>query len=207
MRDARRSRPPKTHRTLTALIVAGACLLGRAGSASAQSSQSPSGIEIGGGYLNIMGTMQGANLQVAVPFGDSWSVIGELNIASGRDCRGCDPRFSDVSGLAGVRASWLGRRRITPFVQILAGGLHSKAEPYSWAVTFANDVRVGESAAGFTVNYLAFQPGAGITIRLTPRVGLRLQTDVQVAIPDQQEYEGLSVFPRTLVGAVVRLGR
>jgi hypothetical protein len=33
-----------------------------------------------------------------------------------------------------------------------------------------------------------------------------MQTDLQFAIPDQSEYEGLSIFPRVTVGAVVRLG-
>jgi hypothetical protein len=42
---------------------------------------------------------------------------------------------------------------------------------------------------------------------MTPRVGLRMQTDLQFAVPDQSEYEGMTVFPRVTIGAVFRLGR
>lgn len=59
---------------------------------------------------------------------------------------------------------------------------------------------------GETVDYVAIQPGVGFTVMVTPRVGLRMQTDLQFAIPDQSEYEGLSIFPRVTVGVVVRLG-
>ena len=106
-----------------------------------------------------------------------------------------------------MRANWQPRRQVTLFTQILVGGLHSEAEGYAWETTFANNRVVRGYEEGFTVNYLALQPGVGATLMMNSRVGLRLQTDIQLAIPDQSEYEGYSVFPRTTVGAVVRLGR
>ena len=41
---------------------------------------------------------------------------------------------------------------------------------------------------------------------LTPRFGLRAQTDFQIAIPDQSKWEGISIFRRVVVGGVIRLG-
>ena len=168
--------------------------------------QSDTAIELGGGFLNVMGTMNGGNAQVGLRLNDRWTLVGEVNAAKGRDCRDCDQLFKDVSALAGVRANWRPRRQVTLFTQILVGGLHSEAEGYAWETTFANNRVVRGYEEGFTVNYLAVQPGVGATIMMTPRVGLRLQTDIQLAIPDQSEYEGYSLFPRTTVGGVARLG-
>ena len=50
-------------------------------------------------------------------------------------------------------------------------------------MTFANGRTVGGYEEAFTVNYVAVQPGAGVTLMITPRLGIRLQTDLQVAIP------------------------
>ena len=153
-----------------------------------------------------MGTMPGANAQISFPLSDRWSLVGELNVASGRECDGCDRRFNDFSVLGGVRANWWPTRRVSVSTQVLAGGLHSRGEGYSWSTTFANGRTVGGYEEAFTVNYVAVQPGAGATLMITPRIGIRLQTDLQVAIPDQDEFEGISVFPRTVVGTVIRLG-
>ena len=185
-------------------VLVGFCLVSAARTASAQSDTA---VEIGGGFLNIMVTMNGGNAQVGLRLNDRWTLVGEVNAAKGRDCRDCDQLFKDVSALAGVRANWQPRRQVTLFTQMLVGGLHSKAEGYAWETTFANNRVVRGYEEGFTVDYLALQPGVGATLMMNSRVGLRLQTDVQLAIPDQGEYEGYSVFPRTTVGAVVRLGR
>jgi hypothetical protein len=55
------------------------------------------------------------------------------------------------------------------------------------------------------VGYLALQPGGGVTVMATPRIGFRAQADAQLAISDQAEFEGFTVFPRVTVGAVIRL--
>ena len=185
-------------------VLFGICL-GNSGATAL--AQSDTAIELGGGFLNVMGTMNGGNAQVGGRLNDRWTLVGEVNLAKGRECRDCEHVFKDVSALAGVRAHWQPRPRLTLFTQMLVGGLHSRAEGYAWETTFANNRVVSGYEEGFTVNYLAMQPGVGATIMVNSRVGLRLQTDVQLAIPDQSEYEGYSVFPRTTVGAVIRLGR
>jgi hypothetical protein len=65
-------------------------------------------------------------------------------------------------------------------------------------------VRVTEPE--LTIDYLALQPGGGVTMMLTPRLGFRAQADLQFGIPDQSEWEGISGFPRVTIGGVVRLG-
>jgi hypothetical protein len=60
------------------------------------------------------------------------------------------------------------------------------------------------------VNYWALQPGGGVTMMLTPRVGLRAQADLQLAGTNSDLFEpgeGYSIFPRVAVGALIRLGK
>ena len=97
-----------------------------------------------------------------------------------------------------------GTPRVSPFWQVLAGGLHSKAGDY-YVDYCCNLGRRLEP--GYTIDYLALQPGGGVTIMLTPRIGVRAQADFQVAIPDQSKWEGISIFPRVVMGGVIRLGR
>ena len=130
------------------------------------------------------------------------AVLFEVDRSTGADCGGCEPVYHDLGVLGGVRFNWLRDRRVTPSVQLLAGMLHSRSDPYYADLIFGPPY-YEESE---TVNYFAIQPGAGFTVMVTPRVGLRMQTDLQFAIPDQSEYEGFSIFPRVTVGAVVRLG-
>jgi hypothetical protein len=92
---------------------------------------------------------------------------------------------------------------VSPFWQVLAGGLRSVAEDYDVDYCCDFDRRYQE---GFTVNYLALQPGGGITVMVSPRFGIRSQADVQFAIPDQSQFEGMSMFPRVVAGGVIRLG-
>ena len=49
--------------------------------------------------------------------------------------------------------------------------------------------------------------GVGITAMMTPRLGIRAQADVQIAGSTDAYLQGTSIFPRTTVGAVIRLGR
>ena len=130
------------------------------------------------------------------------AVLLEVDQSVGADCSGCEPVYHDRAVLGGARYSWLRAGRFTPSVQMLAGVLHSRSDPYHADMIFGPRSYVESE----TVDYFAVQPGAGFTVMVTPRVGLRMQTDLQVAIPNQSEYEGFSIFPRVTVGAVFRLG-
>ena len=46
-----------------------------------------------------------------------------------------------------------------------------------------------------------------MTLNVTTRFGIRTTFDFQMAIPDQSEYEGFSIFPRAVVAGVIRLGK
>jgi hypothetical protein len=89
---------------------------------------------------------------------------------------------------------------VSPFWQLGVGVLHSEG------TLDTIDFRGRPIHDTFTMNYLAVQPGGGVTVMMTPRVGLRAQVDIQLAAPDQSQYEGASMFLRSSVGAVVRLG-
>lgn len=86
----------------------------------------------------------------------------------------------------------------------MAGGLHSEAPEY-YVDYCCNLGRRLEP--GYTINYLVIQPGGGVTYMVTPRFGMRAQADLQLAIPDQREWEGYALFPRVVAGGVIRLGR
>ena len=106
-----------------------------------------------------------------------------------------------------LRYEWLeGERRINEFAPTaqMEIDLDDKLPPGARIVGPVRIIPTDDEENG-KVNF-AIQPGVGFTVILTPRVGLRMQTDLQFAIPDQSEYEGLSIFPRVTVGAVVRLG-
>ena len=166
--------------------------------------QDVSQADVAVGYVNIGGTMKGVNVQATFPLTEHWNLVGEFNRASGADCSGCDPEFRDTSILAGVRYSWHPTPRVSPFWQVLAGGLHSKADEYYEDYCCGLGRRL---QPGYTIDHFALQPGGGVTVMVTPRFGMRTQADLQVAIPDQSKWEGISIFPRVVVGGVIRLGR
>jgi len=87
---------------------------------------------------------------------------------------------------------------------LLAGGLRSSSGEYVVEYCCGLGRRLEPAS---TAGYLAIQPGGGLTVMASRRVGLRAQFDAQLAIPDQAAFEGVSVFPRVTVGAVIRLGR
>jgi len=101
------------------------------------------------------------------------------------------PRIS-----AGRQTQWRWGTRFTPFWQLLGGGLFSNGEG-----------RTCSCGQAVSVTYLAVQPGVGITAMMTPRLGIRAQADVQIAGSTDAYLQGTSIFPRTTVGAVIRLGR
>ena len=161
-------------------------------------------VDLSVGYLHVNRSMHGANVQVSAPMTRRWSVVGEFAGAFGPDCAGCDPNYRDLAGLGGVRFAWHPTPRYSPFWQVLAGGLHSTALPYYVDYCCGLGPRYQEK---FTVNYFALQPGGGITAMVTPRFGIRAQADLQFAIPDQSQWEGMSIFGRVVAGAVIPLGK
>jgi hypothetical protein len=165
--------------------------------------QSERPVELSASYLTMGGTMHGWSAEASKVLTPHVAVLFEVDRLTGADCAGCEPVYHDLGLLGGVRFNWLRGGRFTPSVQMLAGMLHSKSEPYYADLIFGPS-HYEESE---TVDYFALQPGVGFTVMVTPRVGLRMQSDLQFAIPDQSEYEGFSIFPRVTVGAVFRLGR
>ena len=157
-------------------------------------------VELSGGFLNVMGTMNGATAQVAAPLTPHWSLVGEADFSRGPDPGDDTYIYRDVALLGGVRYAWHAHSRILPFAQVLAGGLHSTARG-DVCLIFSSCY-----AEAYTINYFAVQPGGGVTFMLSPRVGIRTQADFQLAIPNQSEWEGFSLFPRVAVSAVVGLG-
>ena len=146
--------------------------------------------------------MLGGSIQLTVPVAERWNIVGEFDVARGRDCSGCEPAYRDFAGLGGVRYVWRPSVRFTPFWQVLAGGLRSTASDYYADYCCGLERRLQQ---GFTVDYFALQPGGGVTTMISPRLGIRAQADVLFAIPDQSKWEGVSIFPRVVVGAVIRL--
>ena len=182
-------------------VIVGAMLVtGLAVAVMPASAQDTRQIDLSAGYLNVNRSMHGANIQVSRPISRHWVMVGELNTSLGSDPRDDDYVYRDLAGLAGVRHQWHPSTGMSPFWQVLAGGLHSRAKGrycYVDGRCFAEE---------FSVSYFALQPGVGVTVMVTPRFGIRSQADLQFAIPDQSKWEGMSVFPRVVAGAVVRLG-
>jgi hypothetical protein len=157
------------------------------------------------GYLRVS-CMNGVNAQVASELTRRIAVVGEFDAAFGPDCSEREPRYRDFGFLGGGRVSWYPGTRTTVFFQGLGGLLHSTAGAYSWEYLSSAGRLVQVAEPELTITYLALQPGGGMTMMLTPRFGLRAQADLQIAIPDQSEWEGVAGFPRATIGAVVRLG-
>lgn len=172
-----------------------------ASSSSAQDIRQP---EMAVGYLNVLGTMHGGNAQVVFPLGPRLGFVGEFDMSKGRDCSGCDPVYRDMAALVGVRFTWFGDRRVSPFSQVLFGGLHSQAAAYYVDDCCGLGRRYRPAS---TLDYAAVQPGGGVTVRLNRRLAIRAETDVQLGFPQQSGAEGYSIFPRAVAAVVIRLGK
>jgi hypothetical protein len=90
--------------------------------------------------------------------------------------------------MAGPRFAARAISAVTPFAQVLFGGSH-----ISGGVEFD-----GALTTGFT-----YQPGAGVDIRVTPKVGIRFQGDYRVV--RTQGNNGKQ--SRFLAGVVFRSGQ
>ena len=199
---ARSSRRSSQERS--GLRIAGIVVASLAAVTSPAFAQDAGQSDVSVGYLRVSGTIQGVSVQATFAMTEHWHLVGEINRASGADCSGCEPTYRDTSILGGVRYAWHATRRISPFWQVMAGSLHSNATDYNVSYCCGLGRRLER---GYTINYLAIQPGGGVTYMFTPRFGTRAQADFQLAIPDQSEWEGYSLFPRVVASGVIRLGR
>jgi len=160
------------------------------------------------GYLRP-GCMNGLNAQFSSEQTPRLGAVAEFNMAVGTDCsaEGAPPRYKDFAILGGLRVSWYPSAKTTVFVQALGGFLHSTAGAYTTHYQASDGSTKSYANPALTIDYLALQPGGGVTLMFTPRFGVRAQADLQYAIPDQSQWEGISIFPRVAAGGVVRLGR
>ena len=178
-------------------------VLGMLGAAKPATAQTSLGNDLSSGYLNVGGSMNGMNVQFTSQMTRHLSFVGEVDWSRGPDPDSIHPIYHDVAGLGGLRVGWQPTPKISPFVQVMAGGLHSTSEGYSYTCFCSRTGPVLRYQEAYTVDYLAVQPGGGVTVMMTPRLGIRAQTDFQFAI----QSEWASIFPRTAVGAVIRLGK
>ena len=153
-----------------------------------------------GGYLTVSGTMHGGFGQVTFDLGPRWSVFGQVDGSRGHDLGDDTTTFRDVGVTGGIRRRWRPSPKVSPFWQVGVGALHSEG------ITNTIDFRGRPVHDTFTVNYLALQSGGGVTVMMTPRVGMRAQLDLQFGFPDQSRIEGASAFVRPSIGVVMRFG-
>ena len=131
------------------------------------------------GYLGYDYSVHGWNVQLSAQRTRRWTLVGEFGYE--RE----NPNHRGWAGLSGGRFGWRPATRVSPFWQILVGGLH-------------------ETGVGYrkqTINSLAVQPGGGVTSTITPRFGVRIQADLRFGISG--EVSGLS---RVVASGVMRLG-
>lgn len=84
---------------------------------------------------------------------------------------------------------------MSPFWQVLAGGLHSRARGSYCSF----DGRC--FAEEFSVSYFALQPGVGVTVMVTQRFGIRTQADVQFGILIRENGKACQFFREWLQAA------
>lgn len=152
------------------------------------------------------GGARGWVLDVAVPIARRLSLVGAIDGSYGEETEAASSfgggtavsSWTDITYLAGVRFHAASPPRISPFVQVLAGALRSRqkteyrtqvpAGPY----TFSEDV--------FLLNL-----GGGISVSLTPRLGLRLGGDLRID-PAAAALEGDdTTMARVLAGMVFKI--
>ena len=127
---------------------------------------------------------------VAVEAGGNYRVCRQCQVGpfTSERFRGTDRSLRVYTYMAGPRFASHAISAVTPFAQILFGGSH-----ISGGVQF-----VGALNTGFT-----YQPGAGVDVKVTPNVGIRLQGDYRVI--RTQGHDGKE--SRFLVGVVIRSGQ
>ena len=160
----------------------------------------PSRVEVSGGYQVTRAADQtfpaGWSLDIAANLNDAWGIVGEASgayrAASDSDL-GVDVNLSIHTVGAGARWSRRGAGRIVPFLQMLAGVTKVSAHA---------DV-VGNEISGSSTE-LMLQPGGGVNIMLTERLGLVGQADYRRVFLDGSDGESGESELRVLLG--VRIG-
>lgn len=130
------------------------------------------------GYLGYDYSVQGWNVQFGAQRTRRWTLVGEF------DAEREHLNHRGWAGLGGGRFGWRPAPRVSPFFQILAGG----------------QFETGVGDRQDTISSLAIQPGVGMTVRITPRLGVRIQSDLRFGL--SSDVSGLS---RIAVGGVFRL--
>ena len=102
--------------------------------------------------------------------------------------RGTDLHLRVYTYMAGPRLASHAFSAVTPFAQVLVGGSHASG---------------GFQFDGALTTGATYQPGAGVDLNVTPRVGIRLQGDYRVI--RTQGHNGKE--SRFLAGVVVRSGQ
>jgi hypothetical protein len=110
----------------------------------------------------------GLNVDVAAPVGSGWTLVGEFGWAKDDQSEpGVDGSISILNYGVGPRWGLSGLTTAAyPFVQVLAGGVHTSAELTS------NGITVDDSDNAFML-----QPGAGVIVPLGPGWGVVGQVD------------------------------
>jgi hypothetical protein len=175
-----------------------------AAAASTASAQIDRQVDLSAGYLNVSGSMHGGTLQTSIEMAPGRSFVGEFNAAYGSYlCTACVD-YLHLGGLVGFRFASNRTARYSTFWQVLAGGLHERVDDYYVDYCCGLPSRLQE---GPTHGYFVFQPGIGMTAKVTSRFGIRAQADFQIAMPNGDNTEHPSPFPRAVVGAVIQLGK
>jgi hypothetical protein len=131
----------------------------------------PVRIEAAGGHVFLRDvtrdeSFNGWLASFGASLGQSFDLVGEVSgCYDALDLGITTARVSETSVMGGVKFVSHEPRALTPFFQILIGG-----------------VRVNASALGASnaESYFAAQPGGGVDAALTPRIDLRLEADYRV---------------------------
>lgn len=179
--NRRRVRAERLRRFLTGGLVLTMGFTAAVSSASAQNARHTdvAVAYVTAGYLGYDYSVHGWSVQLSAQRTPRWTLVGEFGYE--RE----NPDRRGWAGLSGGRFVWRPATRVSPFWQILVGGLH-------------------ETGVGYrkkTMNSLAVQPGGGMTVTVTPRFGMRIQADLRFGLSG--EVSGLS---RVLAGGVMRFG-
>jgi hypothetical protein len=174
---------------LVVALIACAAFLNVAAPVQAQTSSTRKG-DVSGGYsslTDITTSDSSSNRYAGWLVSASWPILG--------------PKFR-VTGE--VDSNW--RKNVVDETQRLTGflgGLRFSLTQSNRLTTFAH-AQVGVerfSEPGFTESGVAYQPGAGVDVHLTPSLGVRAQIDMRFSTQGDARYREV----RVAVGAVLRL--
>jgi hypothetical protein len=150
--------------------------------------------EVAGGYTflnntNASQTFNGWAVSAGAGLDGAVGLVGEVGSSyTTANSLGIDVALTELSFMGGPKVVSHRASAVTPFVQFLAGGVRITGS----APTIIGTISLSQTN-------VAIQPGGGIDVRLSPRVGLRLQGDYRMLFVSG----GTSPRVRVLVGMVV----